>query len=147
VNCRYACTTLSDIADTLLEGIAYVPLGYDPETGYFMFEGPSFGETCYAAPVAGGTQLMAFQVDGLTVAPEEIASIGIDLFSCPAFSTATPTLDPDGTLDPTPTPLPQCSDGIDNDGDGLIDYVAPSTTGAGAGDRECDSPEDNDESR
>lgn len=38
-------------------------------------------------------------------------------------------------------PLPQCSDGQDNDGDGTIDYgTAPGT------DRGCNSPDDNDES-
>jgi len=37
---------------------------------------------------------------------------------------------------PTVTP-PQCSDGIDNDGDGLIDY--PQDPG-------CQSPQDDDES-
>lgn len=40
--------------------------------------------------------------------------------------------------DPTPTPLPQCSDGIDNDGDGETDYGPTKDQG-------CDSPEDNDE--
>jgi hypothetical protein len=50
----------------------------------------------------------------------------------------------------TPTPrsggsTPQCSDGIDNDGDGLTDFVAPGAAGGG-GDRECSSPNDNDES-
>ncbi|MCB1032791.1 MAG: IPT/TIG domain-containing protein, partial [Acidobacteria bacterium] len=44
---------------------------------------------------------------------------------------------------PTP-PRPQCNDGIDNDGDGLIDFsgVSPPT-----GDPECESLEDNDESQ
>jgi hypothetical protein len=37
--------------------------------------------------------------------------------------------------------LTQCSDGVDNDGDGLSDYSA-----AGAGDPECTSSEDDDES-
>lgn len=36
-----------------------------------------------------------------------------------------------------PTPKPQCSDGIDNDGDGKVDYPA---------DPGCDGPDDNDES-
>ena len=39
-------------------------------------------------------------------------------------------------------PLPQCADGIDNDGDGLVDYVPPPLTG---GDPGCSSFNDNDE--
>jgi hypothetical protein len=43
-----------------------------------------------------------------------------------------------------PPSVPECSDGIDNDGDGRIDFVAGA---AGAiGDRECTSASDNDES-
>jgi hypothetical protein len=37
---------------------------------------------------------------------------------------------------------PQCNDGIDNDGDGLIDWHASPNQG----DPECSSPMDNDES-
>lgn len=57
------------------------------------------------------------------------------------------TIDPDegenATLTPTPRPgggTPECSDGIDNDGDGRIDYNP-----TGSGDRECLSADDNDE--
>lgn len=55
-----------------------------------------------------------------------------------------PLTDP-ATPIPTDAPvaLPQCSDGFDNDGDGRIDYSA--TVAAGISDRECTSPEDNDE--
>jgi hypothetical protein len=48
---------------------------------------------------------------------------------------------------PLPTNIPQaqqqCSDGIDNDGDGKIDYSST----AGVGDRQCTSPDDNDETQ
>ncbi|MGH8247231.1 MAG: hypothetical protein ACREUU_12475 [Gammaproteobacteria bacterium] len=52
------------------------------------------------------------------------------------------------TLPDPPAPAPtefatQCSDGLDNDGDGRTDFVLG---GAGVGDRECLSAEDNDES-
>jgi hypothetical protein len=55
-----------------------------------------------------------------------------------------PLTDP-ATPVPTDAPvaLPQCSDGFDNDGDGRIDYSA--NVAAGVSDRECTSPEDNDE--
>jgi len=54
----------------------------------------------------------------------------------------TPTPTPDATPTPTPTPVPTpaplsaCSDGLDNDGDGFIDYPA---------DPGCDDANDNDE--
>lgn len=41
----------------------------------------------------------------------------------------------------TPRPAPQCSDGIDNDGDGKIDF----NSAAGVGDRQCTSADDNNE--
>jgi Fibronectin type III domain len=42
---------------------------------------------------------------------------------------STPTPTPPPTPPPTPTPTPQCSDGIDNDGDGYIDTLDPSCLG------------------
>lgn len=53
-----------------------------------------------------------------------------------------PTLPDPPTPEPTEAP-PECSDGIDNDGDGRTDFVLG---GAGVGDRECLSADDNDES-
>jgi hypothetical protein len=55
-----------------------------------------------------------------------------------------PLTDP-ATPVPTNLPivLPQCSDSVDNDGDGRIDFNG--AAGAAIGDRECTSPEDNDE--
>jgi uncharacterized protein YraI len=55
-----------------------------------------------------------------------------------------PLTDP-ATPVPTNVPvvLPQCSDGFDNDGDGRVDYGT--NVAAGVNDRECTSPEDNDE--
>ncbi len=56
-----------------------------------------------------------------------------------------PLLPDPATPVPTAVPVipPQCSDGLDNDGDGRIDYSA--TVAAGVSDRECTSPNDNDE--
>ena len=67
----------------------------------------------------------------------------------PVASTATPTNPPKAPAATTAVPAPstpQCSDGIDNDGDQLIDYAAP-TTGGNFGDPQCSSPSDNDESQ
>jgi hypothetical protein len=56
-----------------------------------------------------------------------------------------PLLPDPATPVPTAVPVipPQCSDGFDNDGDGRIDYGT--NVAAGVNDRECTSPEDNDE--
>jgi hypothetical protein len=59
----------------------------------------------------------------------------------PVTPAPTPVPTPSPTLAPTPSPTPtppatQCSDGVDNDGDLLIDLLDPGCTG----------PEDNDES-
>jgi hypothetical protein len=53
-----------------------------------------------------------------------------------------PRFTPGPTPHPTEAPEhhPQCADGVDNDGDGRVDFSA-----AGAGDRECTSADDNDE--
>ena len=40
---------------------------------------------------------------------------------------------------------PQCSDGIDNDGDGGIDFGTAEEVADGTADRQCSSPEDDDE--
>ena len=86
---------------------------------------------------------MSLSYQGAEVSVEQLDPDLISVYGCPIFPTPTPTLDPDegSSADPTPTPAPECSDGIDNDGDGLIDYSA-----TGGGDRECRSPSDNDES-
>ncbi len=80
--------------------------------------------------------------DGAQAAPTP-APIG-QQFTGPSGRPVSPTsptpVDTAPAPAPTPAPstgLPECSDGIDNDGDGLIDYPA---------DPGCESPEDDDES-
>lgn len=134
LNCRSYCTAQSDIRDTLLKGIQYTPIGWDPTAGYFAFLGPSFGERCYAPPVTGATQLMSLMVGGQEFSLASLTTDNIEFMACPAFSTPTPTLDPDEEGD-NPTPVPACSDGIDNDGDGATDMR----------DAQCRNTSDNDE--
>ena len=55
-----------------------------------------------------------------------------------AIPTPTPTAMPTPTPAPTPTPTPQCSDGEDNDGDGLIDFGLDPVVN----DPDCLSPDD-----
>lgn len=143
LNCRNFCTQASDIADTLLEGITYTPVGWDPILGFLAFDGPSFGERCFVPPSSGSTPLMALSFQGQEVTTDQITPDMVATLACPPFSTPTPTVDVDegenGRETETPF-VPQCSDGIDNDGDRLIDYSA-----TGAGDRECRDANDNDE--
>jgi hypothetical protein len=143
-NCRYGCSAqFFDIADTLLAGSEYLPLAMDVNQGFLLFEGPAFGERCWIY-----NEILDFQVGEELI---EFEQLPVDLLpdaSCPPISTGTPTSEvtsppPSGTS-PTDTPapsLPQCSDGIDNDGDGFTDYNA-----FGSGDSDCSSISDNDES-
>ncbi|MEX2143233.1 MAG: LamG-like jellyroll fold domain-containing protein [Anaerolineales bacterium] len=160
LNCRYYCTQQSDIADTLLEGVLYIPIGWDAVSGFFAFEGPSFGQLCFAPPQAGSTSLMSLSFNGQEISAEQLSTDMVETRTCPAFPTATPVPDEDEgsdatntpasgnvpTATPTPrntpvpsaTPRPQCSDGMDNDGDGLVDYDP-----AGGGDPQCRNANDN----
>ena len=139
INCRTYCTAASDIADTLFEGVQYKPLSWDPLSGFFAFDGPFAGQRCYAPPVSGGTPFMSLYAFGGEISLDQVSSDLVPTFTCPFFPTATPTINPDEgvSASATPTRAPECSDGIDNDGDGRIDYDP-----TGGGDRECTSPED-----
>lgn len=134
LNCRQFCTAESEIADTLLEGIQYAPIGWDAITGFFAFEGPAFGELCFAPPVTGGTQLMALSLNQSPITLERLTSEVVPAMACPAFPTPTPTVDVDEGTNGTPLP-PQCSDGLDNDADRFTDLADP----------QCRNANDNDE--
>ena len=133
VNCRTYCSTLVDIADTLLQGVEYSPIGWDPRTGFFAFRGPTFGELCFAPPVANGNTLMAISLDGQPLSADQITSDVIETLACPLVPTATATVDVDEGENPTEeaatstpaTRAPQCNDGRDNDGDSFVDLRDP----------------------
>ena len=124
------------MADTLLEGIEYRPVGWDPVNKFFAFLGPSFGEMCYAPLQSFGTELMSLMIKGEPVTANQLTSEVVQIMACPAFSTPTPTPDLDEGENATATPaVPQCSDGLDNDRDGLTDLRDP----------QCRNANDNDE--
>jgi titin len=138
VNCRTYCSAQADIADTLLDGVEYAPIGWDPQTGFFAFHGPTFGEVCFAPPVANGTPLMAISVNEQPLSADQITSEMIETLACPAIPAATPTVDVDEGENPTVGPIDsatatstpfsrtaQCNDEIDNDRDGLVDLRDP----------------------
>jgi len=135
-NCRLGCSaTFFDIVDTLFEGEMYMPLsGGD---GWLLFRGPVANQRCWAA-----SSLVDLQYAGESISVEDANSMSLfaEGPSCPAIPTATFTPIPTATFTPpppteTPVPLPECSDGIDNDGDGDIDMA----------DGRCLSPDDDDE--
>jgi hypothetical protein len=84
--------------------------------------------TSYPATATGG----AFFV---TVQANQQSAFCKVIVNAAATATPTPTATPTATVTPTPRP-PQCSDNIDNDGDGLIDF--PNDPG-------CFAPHDDDE--
>ena len=153
LNCRYFCSTQSDIADTLFEGIQYTPIGWDPQSLHFAFRGPVTGVVCFAPPLSGNTSFMALDLNGEVLSSQDFGLLTLDViprWTCPELPTPEPTEipDDDGDDDPNDTPepaLPQCSDGIDNDGDGRIDYGDAAAIAGGTADRECSSPDDDNE--
>ncbi|MCW5876729.1 MAG: zf-HC2 domain-containing protein [Anaerolineales bacterium] len=133
VNCREGNSSQFEVADTLLQGEEYSPEARGRDELWVRFKGPTFQELCWVF------------VDNLDLfiddEPVELADVPEELLPYADYP-PTPTPSPTPTFTPEPDRLPQCSDGIDNDGDGRIDYVP-----GGAGDRECSSPEDDDEAR
>jgi len=136
-NCRIGCQASQfDIADSLIQGFQY-PINAISSDGFFVqFIGPATGQICWA-PLS----LIDLQLNGQSV---ELAAISEDLYSiasCPSTPTPLPTatFTPEPTktdIPPTAVPLPECNDGIDNDGDGDIDMA----------DGRCLSPTDDSES-
>lgn len=86
-NCRKGNSSAFDIADTLKAGQEYIPSGIGVDLLWFQFQGPSYGEPCWA-PTAGFT----LYLDGVQV---ELGQLPEGLL---AFATYPPT--------PTVTPLP-----------------------------------------
>ncbi|KAA3643272.1 MAG: hypothetical protein DWQ07_22410 [Chloroflexi bacterium] len=110
----------SFVPDTIAE-----VLGFSPDGFYAQVLGPNFGEACYVP--------LSEQFGSLSGDCEDLPVLSI-----PPTPTLTPTFTPEPQQATTATPIPpQCSDGIDNDGDGDIDM----------NDGRCLSPQDDDENR
>lgn len=120
-NCRLGASSQFDIADTLHEGERYQPLGRGRDNLWLQFRGPVTGVRCWAF-TGNLTVLLNEDAVPLTEVPESL----LPYLAYPP----TPTPVPSATAVPT-----QCSDGLDNDGDGYIDMQ----------DRECSDPSDNNE--
>ena len=140
-NCREAPN--GRIIDTLFEGQGYLLRGRDASNTWIFLRGPN-GRLCWAFAA-----LMTFTHEAHEAELSEIPSDWLSIILTPS-STPTATIASAPSI-PTntsaPASVPQCSDGIDNDGDQLTDYVAPSAAGGTTGDPQCSSANDNDESR
>jgi hypothetical protein len=138
-NCRKAPDSTSEAFDTLLDGEGIIPLGRTPDNLYMFFRGPVTSVRCWAAAF-----LFTIPFGPLNLVPPEV----LPYINYPT-PTPTPTQSsgsgPSATpvpAKPTATPIPQCSDGLDNDGDGGIDY---NPTGGRKGDPQCKDASDNNE--
>ncbi len=128
-NCRRAPED-QNIVDTLFKGVGYLPLGRTPDNLYLLFRGPLTNQRCWVPAF-----LLTIPFGPLSAVPSSDLPFIL-------YPTATPT--------PTKTvaAVPQCKDGIDNDGDGKIDYKPPTALGGGGGgDPQCSNLNDNDESK
>jgi hypothetical protein len=133
VNCREGNSSQFEIADTLFEGAEYVPDARGFDELWVRFFGPVNQVYCWVF-ADNLTLLVNDQETSIEAIPESL----LPYLPYPP----TPTVPPTATFTPQPS-IPECRDGIDNDGDNRVDF-----DGGPQGlkpDRECSSPEDNNE--
>lgn len=137
VNCRVGNSSQFDIEDTLFEGEEYSPNARGSDNLWVRFRGPVTEVQCWVF-----VDNLMLLVNGEDTPIEEIPETLLPFMPYPP----TPTPPPTSTFTPEPSEtaatLPECSDGIDNDGDGRIDYGSAAGRNA---DQECSSPSDDNE--
>ena len=119
-NCRLGnSASMFDIADTLYAGEQYTPVGRGPDNLWLAFIGPTYGARCWVY-----VDSLILLVNGEETVPEDVPEDFLPVIPYPPRPTPTFTPEPEEPepLEETPD-LPACSDGIDNDGDGLIDMA------------------------
>jgi len=114
-NCRTNPGADYELVDTLTTGFQAPINGVVPDNAWLRIFLPDWNQNCWVSA-------SVVEVTG------DVAGVPLYQYAPPP----TPTTDPDEGNGA----VPQCSDGLDNDGDGFIDSV----------DRECADPNDNDES-
>jgi hypothetical protein len=126
VNCREGNSNQFEVADTLHEGAEYQPTGRGADNLWVRFNGPVTNTVCWVY-----FENLDFLLDGESVPLEEISEGLLPFAAYPPLPTPSPT----ATTFTPEAYTPQCSDGIDNDGDRRLDLD----------DRECSGANDNDE--
>ena len=119
VNCRAGnSASLFDVVDFLVAGRQYSPIARGADNLWLLFEGPVTGTPCWA--FTGNLTLL---LDGSPADLGHLNSEALPVLSYPDLPnpTATGTSKPAREIDPSNATVPQCSDGIDNDGDGFTD--------------------------
>lgn len=120
-NCRLGpSASLFEIDDTLLMGVEYAPLAQGPDGMWLLFQGPISQNLCW---VFSDNLDLFCQENAVTLA-SVAPCVPPPIEDYPALPTLTPTptFTPEAEVTETPD-LPECSDGIDNDGDGDIDLA------------------------
>jgi hypothetical protein len=125
-NCREGNGSQFEVADTLLEGKKYSPIGRGTDNLWVLFLGPTNQTKCWAY-----IQNLDLFINDQAVAIADVPESLLPFVPYPATRTPTPT----PTFTPEPF-TPECRDGIDNDGDRRIDYP---------NDTSCSNANDNDE--
>lgn len=115
-NCRLGpSATYFDVVDTLFAGSEYTPQAQGPDGLWLLFTGPAYDGDCWAL-----SQNLDLFCDTAPVELSDVSPCTLAVVAYPPLPTLTPT----PTFTPEP-PLPQCSDGLDNDGDGNTDMRDP----------------------
>jgi hypothetical protein len=130
-NCREGNGSIFEIADTLFQGEEYSPLGRGFDNLWVLFEGPSFQTNCWVF-----VENLTLLINDEPVQIQQISETLLPVVDYPPTPTPSPTLtftpEPSETTAPS---IPECNDGIDNDGDKYTDLR----------DRECRNAQDDDE--
>lgn len=118
-NCRLGPSSTSfDAVDILYMDTEYTPLARGRDNLWVLFDGPDYDGNCWVLAENLDFFLNEEPI-GIVEIPEEL----LPFASYPLVPTPTPS--PTFTPEPSTTEVvrPQCSDGIDNDGDGDIDLA------------------------
>lgn len=117
-NCRLGPSSSSfETVDILFMGTEYSPIAQGQDQVWLLFDGPDYDGNCWVFVESLDLFCGEAAVEIADVSPCELS-----VEPYPLFPTATPTLPDEPTNTPAPH-LPECSDGIDNDGDGDIDMA------------------------
>jgi len=121
-NCRLGnSASMFDIVDTLYQGQQYSAIGIGSDKQWVAFIGPVYGARCWVY-----FESLTLLLNDEETEPGDIPETYLPVLNYPPLPTPTFTPESEEPEEPETEPepdRPQCSDGIDNDGDGLIDMA------------------------